>query len=101
MQEDMRRSSQLMEKLSGGLKDSGSLGSPSCTGRQRSRSGSQHNVVMDSTESKKQMLSKPKKELVFPEYLVKCKGGALREEREFRETFVTVKGCKALCNDVN
>jgi hypothetical protein len=47
------------------------------------------------------MLSKTKKELVFPEYLVKFKGGVLREEREFGETFVTVKGCKALCNDVN
>jgi hypothetical protein len=89
-----------MEKLSGGLKDSGSLGSPSGAGRLRSRSGSQHNVDMESTGSKRQMLSKPKEELVFPEYLVKCKGGVLREEREFGAAFVTVKQCKGLCNDV-
>jgi hypothetical protein len=46
------------------------------------------------------MLSKSKKELDFPEYLVRCKGGVLREEREFGVTFVTVKQCKGLCNDV-
>jgi hypothetical protein len=67
MQEDMRRSSQLMEKLCGGLKDSGSLGSPSGTGEVRSRAGSQHRMGNESAESKKQKLSNAKKELIFPE----------------------------------